>query len=138
MIVKSPILPHRVRKVPKSFSWIDHRLVSDRHIERCSHPAAALYLFLVCVGDDKGLSYYGDKSIMKKLSMDNRTLQDARSELIRNGLLAWQKPIYQVLCLVPAHLPARALQWQAGKHSGAGSAISLGDILKNTMEVSND
>jgi hypothetical protein len=46
MIVKSPILPNRVRKVPKSFSWIDHRLVSDRHIERCSHTAATLYLFL--------------------------------------------------------------------------------------------
>lgn len=127
MIVKTPILPNRVRKVPKSFSWIDHRLVSDRHIEGCSHTAATLYLFLVCVGDDKGLSYYGDQSIMKKLSMDNQTLQDARSELIRNGLLAWQKPIYQVLCLVPVH-----------KHPRAGSAISLGDILKNAMGVSND
>ena len=51
MIVKSPILPKRVRKVPKGFSWIDHRLVSDRHIDRCSHEAGALYLFLVCVGD---------------------------------------------------------------------------------------
>ena len=63
MIVKSVILPTRVRKVPKSFSWIDHRLVRDGHIEQLSHPAAALYLFLVCVGDHQGLSYYGDKSV---------------------------------------------------------------------------
>ena len=127
MIVKSPILPERVRKVPASFSWIDHRLVSDRHIDLCSHAAAAFYLFLVCVGDDKGLSYYGDQSIMDKLSMDRPSLQSARLDLIRNGLLAWQKPIYQVLCLTAVH-----------KSRCAGSAMSLGDILKKTMEVEND
>lgn len=125
MIVKSPILPNRVRKVPKSFSWIDHRLVSDRHIERCSHAAATLYLFLVCVGDDKGLSYYGDQSIVKKLSMDQEIMQNARSDLIRNGLLAWQVPIYQVLCL-------------GHKRRRAGSEMGLGDILKKAMGVGHD
>ncbi len=89
MIEKSPVLANRMRKIPKCFSWIDHRLVSDKHIDMCSHTALALYLFLVCVGDDKGLSYYGDKSIMSKLSMDHQTLQTARSDLVQNGLLAW-------------------------------------------------
>jgi hypothetical protein len=129
MIGKSPILPKRVRKVPKSFSWIDHRLVSDRHIELCSHAAATLYLFLVCVGDDKGLSYYGDKSLMSKLSMDQQTLKNARSDLIRNGLLEWQKPIYQVLSLEP---------FGDRKTQRTGSPMSLGDVLKNAMEVKND
>jgi len=123
MIAKSPILPQRVRKVPKSFSWIDHRLVSDRHIDLCSHAAATLYLFLVCVGDDKGLSYYGDQSIMDKLSMDQQSLNKARCGLIKNSLIAWQKPIYQVLCLKPTLKGRRA-----------GSATSLGDILKKAME----
>jgi hypothetical protein len=118
-----------VRKVPGSFSWIDHRLVSDRHIDLCTHAAASLYLFLVCVGDGKGLSYYGDRAIMKKLCMDNQTLQNARSELIRNALLAWQKPIYQVLCLEPVVGQNKRRQ---------GSAMSLADILKNAMEVKND
>jgi hypothetical protein len=126
MIVKSPVLPNLVRKIPESFSWIDHRLVSYKYIDLCSHAAAALYLFLVCVGDDKGLSYYGDNSIMIKLSMDQETLQAARSDLVLNALIAWQKPIYQVLCLVPAH-----------KRRHAGSVMSLGDVLKNAMEVSN-
>jgi hypothetical protein len=125
MIAKSPILPQRVRKVPKSFSWIDHRLVSDRHIDLCSHAAATLYLFLVCVGDDKGLSYYGDQSIMKKLSMDQRALENARSDLVRNELAAWQKPIYQVLCLKPV---------VAGNKLREESAMNLGDILKKAME----
>ena len=127
MIVKTPILPERVRKVPKSFSWIDHRLVSDRHIERFSHAASMLYLFLVCVGDDKGLSYYGDQSLMKKLAMDQTIFETARSDLIRMGLIAWQKPLYQVLCLGPA-----------GKARRSGSAMRLGDILKNAMEVCHD
>ncbi len=70
MIVKSPILKQRIRKVPKSFSWVDHRLVRDRYIENCSHTQAALYLFLVCVADNKGLSFYGDPALMEKLGMD--------------------------------------------------------------------
>ena len=101
MIVKTPILPRQIRKVPKSFSWIDHRLVSDGHIDHLSHSAGMLYLFLVCVGDDKGLSYYGDQSLMKKLSMDQAVFETARSDLIRMGLIAWQKPLYQVLSLDP-------------------------------------
>lgn len=117
MIVKKPILNKRVRKVPQSFSWIDHRLVRDRHIELCSHAQAALYLFLACVSDDKGLSFYGDQSIMVRLSMDQQVLNTARSGLIKNSLIAWQKPVYQVLSLEP-QAPDRT-----------GLLISLGDIL---------
>ena len=55
MPTKIPIHPDRIRQVPKQFSWIDGRLVRDRHLDRCSHPAAALYLFLVTVSDAQGL-----------------------------------------------------------------------------------
>jgi hypothetical protein len=113
-----------VRKVPKSFSWVDHRLISDGHFESLNHSSAALYLFLLCAGDEKGLSYYGDKSIMKKLSMDNITLEKARSKLIHTGLIAWQKPLYQVLCLEP---------FSEKKSKRNGSTMLLGDILKNAM-----
>ncbi len=44
-----PVCPDRIRSIPKQFSWVDHCLVSDRHIERLSHEAAALYLFLITV-----------------------------------------------------------------------------------------
>ncbi len=118
MILKTPILNTRIRKVPQSFSWVDHRLVQDRHIDLCSHAEAALYLFLVCVSDDKGLSFYGDKSIMKTLSMDQEILADARSGLIKNSLIAWQKPVYQVLCIEPVKQGNRM-----------GSFMSLRDIL---------
>jgi len=37
---------------------------------------------------------------MKKLDMDMQTLKEARSGLIKNSLIAWQQPIYQVLTAV--------------------------------------
>jgi hypothetical protein len=128
MIVKTPILPKRVRKVPKSFSWIDHRLVRDRHIERLSHGAMALYLFLVCVGDRQGLSYYGDQSLANKLNMEAAALDHARSELIGAGLVAWQRPIYQVLGLDPEPAPRKPCR----------GAMRLGDILNQAMEAAHD
>lgn len=126
MIVKTPILSQRVRQVPKSFSWIDHRLVSDCYINKCSHAAAALYLFLVCVGDRRGLSYYSDKSIAEKLKMDAGLLEKARSELIRSDLLAWRSPIYQVLSMESATVNKRSSQ----------GVMRLSDIFKQAREGS--
>jgi hypothetical protein len=114
--------------VPRHFSWIDHRLVRDRHIENCSHAAAALYLFLVTVGDAKGLSYYGDKSITKRLSMDQSTLNKARADLIHTGLIAWQRPLYQVLSL------DRPQCEKQPPRSKMKNALSLGDILNMARE----
>jgi hypothetical protein len=122
MTAKSPILPQRLRKVPKQFSWLDHRLVRDRHIEACSHPAAALYLFLVTVGDGMGLSYYGEASIMKRLSMDQSTLESARENLVQIGLIAWRRPLYQVLSL--------DVQPPDAPRQPACQPLSLGEILK--------
>lgn len=122
MIVKSPILKQRIRKIPSSFSWVDHRLVRQRYIDSCTHEQSALYLFLVCVSDDKGLSYYADKSIMKKLGMDMQTLKEARSGLIKNNLIAWQQPIYQVLSLEPMVNTHRS-----------GQMMSLSNILSNAV-----
>lgn len=75
-------------------------------------------MFLICVADNQGLSFYGDPALMAKLNMDQATLDQARSGLIRNSLIAWQRPIYQVLSLEPPCQDNRA-----------GSMISLRDIL---------
>jgi hypothetical protein len=128
MVAKIPIVAERIRKVPSHFSWIDHRLVRDRHLEHCTHPAAALYLFLVTVGDAKGLSYYGDKSITRCLSMEQHALQEARANLIRIGLIAWQKPLYQVLALNIAKPEKPA------SRSSIDNALCLGEILTIARE----
>ena len=97
--IKRVICSERVRKIPTQFSWVDHRLVRERHIERCDAHAAALYLFLVTVADVQGLSYYSDASLGRSLSMDPVRLSKARGDLIRAGLIAYQRPLYQVLAL---------------------------------------
>ena len=107
--------------MPKQFNWVDHRLVGDRHIDKCSVPAAALYLFLVTVSDAKGLSYYSDRTICSRLSMDPATLTGARANLIKADLIAYKAPLYQVLSLELIPPVAR---------SAMDRPLSLGDILK--------
>jgi hypothetical protein len=51
---KRVLRPDRLRRVPPQFSWIDQRLVRNRHIERCDVQALALYLVLVTVADAQG------------------------------------------------------------------------------------
>src|ERR1700689_5387427 len=101
-VFKRVLCKQRLRQVPRSWSWIDHRLVRDRHISRCSSNALALYLFLVTVADGEGVSYYADKTICRLLPpLDGGSLSRARAELIANQLIAYQPPLYQVLAIGP-------------------------------------
>jgi len=99
MTRKIPIDCRRLRRVPKQFSRLDQRLVRSRLIEKCSHQALALYLFLVVVGDAEGLSYYSDRSIAAYFHLDDASLDQARQNLIETQLIAYHKPLYQVLSL---------------------------------------
>ena len=101
MVKKYPIVPDKVRRPPKHFSWVDHRLVRENIIDKCSNQASTLYLFLVTVADARGLSYYSDISICSRLAFEIETLLSARNELIRTGLVAYKRPLYQVLSLDP-------------------------------------
>src|SRR5256884_2077540 len=96
---KRPLSLARLRTVPHHFSWLDQRLVRERYIDLLSHEACALYLFLVTVADAQGLSYYADPSLCQRLSMTGTALHQARQALIRLGLVAYQRPLYQVLAL---------------------------------------
>ncbi len=129
MLTKKLINPERIRRVPKQFSWVDHRLVRDRYIEECSHQALALYLFLVTVGDAKGLSYYSDASIKQRLSMDKKILAAARSSLIKKDLIAYKAPLYQVLGLNNIK-PAQARQ-------RLNKPVSLREIFKQAAQGGN-
>jgi hypothetical protein len=85
--------------VPKQFSWVDQRLVREHYIDRLSHPACALYLFLLTVADAQGLSYYAEPTLCRRLSMSQSTLGQARQELIARHLVAYRRPLYQILAL---------------------------------------
>ena len=114
MPAKRLLRPDRLRQVPTQFSWIDQGLVRDGHIRRCHAQALALYLMLVTVADSRGLSYYGDPSITRMLSMSQEQLESAREELIRVGLIAYTRPLYQVLSLEPSQPPRTAGVQSAG------------------------
>lgn len=108
MTRKVPIRPDRIRSIPEQFSWVDHRLVRDHHIEGLSHEAAALYLFLVTVADSQGLSYYSEASLCERLTMDAPTLASARACLRKAGLVLYKKPLYQVLPIGDVPVPKSA------------------------------
>lgn len=102
---KRLLMPERLRRPPPQFSWVDQRLVRDGYIRRCNPEALALYLFLVIVADARGLSFWGDSSIRRKLALSPATLAQARVDLMTAGLIAWEAPLYQVLALGPAPIP---------------------------------
>ena len=99
-----------MRKVPKQFSWLNQRLVRDRHSDRLSLPAAAFYLFLVTVCDAKGLSYWSDAAVMQLLNIDQQTLADARKNLLAARLIVW-KSLCIRCCLLIRINPIHAAQW---------------------------
>lgn len=131
MRTKHVLRPRRLRQIPTQFSWVDQRLVRDKHIEQCNPKSLALYLFLVTVADQKGLSYYSGHSIGRILAMDEKTLSTARSNLEKVGLIAYEEPLYQVLDLAPrACEEAIPLQEATPLPSSAGSGpLSFGQIL---------
>ena len=86
-----------VRRVPQQFSWVDHRLVRDGFCRRCQPEDLALYLMLVTVGDAEGLSYYADRSVARLINLPESAVSAIRDRLIRADLVAFRKPIYQVL-----------------------------------------
>jgi hypothetical protein len=96
---KRPLSLTKLRTVPRQFSWVDQRLVRERYIDQLSHEACTLYLFLVTVADAQGLSYYAEASLCQRLTMTLPKLHQARQALITRGLVAYQRPLYQVLAL---------------------------------------
>jgi len=127
------LCPDRIRRVPRAFSWVDHRLVRDGHISRLSHEAQALYLFLVTVGDAEGLSYYSDAKAARLLSMEESMLRSARRNLCEAGLIAYRRPLYQVLSF-DQPIAAVPLRPAGGSRRGSGEAVSVGEVLRRVVE----
>jgi hypothetical protein len=99
MIEKRVLVRERLRRVPEQFSWVDHRLVRQAWIRRCDPRGLALYLLLVTVADVEGLSYDSDEKASILLSLTPCDLREARRQLIHADLIAYERPIYQVLSL---------------------------------------
>ena len=129
---REPIVPQRRRRVPPQFSWVDHRLVRDGHVQGRSTPALALYLFLVTVADADGLSWYSEATLCRQLSCGVTELQGARTELQQAGLIAYRKPLYQVLDLAPVPMqpPTGAPRTRPRRD---GEPVLIGAVLQHLL-----
>jgi hypothetical protein len=128
MITKHLLRADRQRQIPPSFSWVDHRLIRHAYLRGCNHSAWALYLFLVTVGDVQGLSYYSDAAISRHLKMELLQLSAARQQLLQADLIAYRKPLYQVLSL-----PDPGASAASAPQPRVGQAQSVGDILRKAF-----
>jgi hypothetical protein len=137
---REPIVPQRRRRVPPQFSWVDHRLVRDGHLQGRSASALALYLFLLTVADADGLSWYSEEALCRQLSCEPVQLHRDRAELQQANLIAYRKPLYQVLDLSPVPVPVTPLPRRGGGRepplgttSPHGEAMVVSDILKSIL-----
>jgi hypothetical protein len=104
-------------------------LVRERYIDQLTPEACALYLFLVTVADAQGLSYYADASLGQRLSLSAPLLRGAREALVRQGLVAYRRPLYQVLALgVPETAPA-------DDPTGEDDAVDIKAVFNQIWEV---
>jgi hypothetical protein len=129
---KRPLSLARLRTVPHQFSWVDQRLVQERYIDQLSPEACALYLFLVTVADAQGLSFYSDRSLCERLSMTPVGLGQARQALVACALVAYQRPLYQVLALDAA---SRAATPSAATVAADDDPVDIQAVFARIWEV---
>ena len=128
-ITKRLLRADRVRKVPRSFSWLDHRLIRDGHLLRLQPEEILLYFFLVLVGDHRGLSYYSPGSIARYLKLPLSEIDCARITLCHRDLIAYEAPLYQVLSL--PEKSERSVSRPAASRRRGGEPQSVEEIIRN-------
>jgi hypothetical protein len=126
MIHKHVLVTNRVRQPPRAgFSWVDRRFV-HQFAPQLSPKAILLYFFLASVSDKQGLSYYRDDSMGSRLRIRQADLLEARDELVRHDLVAYESPLTQVLSL-----PGAQRRQQSGLHA-------LGEIFRQARRDHKD
>ena len=129
---KRPLDPDRIRKpTAQGFSWIDRRFVRDGWIDRLPKDALLLYFFLVAVSDKDGLSFYADLTVSRILALRKEELCEARTWLLKAGLILHDHPIYQVLPLSPRGPAIPPAPRAHPENREPGELTSLGEILRH-------
>lgn len=82
--------PRRVRRIDRSFAWIDHRLLRNGYLAVMTSQEHSLYLFLVLAADQHGVSFYRKEKICDALGLDWGEFEMARDRLISLGLIAFE------------------------------------------------
>jgi hypothetical protein len=124
-VEKRLLVPNRLRRIQDGFSWIDRRFVRERLIDALRREEVLLYFFLVAVADQRGLSFYGDLAIARLLKLSPAELDAARRGLVGADLVAFERPLYQVLSI-----PTRGV--------AAARPQTIGDVLRELAGGAED
>ena len=124
MIRKKIINPDRIRGIKGGFSFIPHRFVTDGFLSSLNPKQLLLYLFLVLVSDRYGLSYYAYDSICSFLQLTLEDYIQARDDLLKQDLIAFDGTLFQVL-----QLPAKPQAPSASKPDGRQAVEKLASRL---------
>jgi hypothetical protein len=126
MIRKKIINPDRIRAIKGGFSFIPHRFVTDGFLSSLNQKQLLLYLFLVLVSDRYGLSYYSYDSICSLLQLTLEDYIQARDDLLKRDLIAFDGTLFQVL-----QLPTKPLAPRTSKTDGRQAVEKLaGGLFK--------
>ena len=106
MINKRILDPDRIRRIDGGFSFIPHRFLTDGFLTTLTQKELVLYFFLVLVSDRYGLSFYSYDSICTFIQLTVEQYIEARDDLIKKQLIAFDGTLFQVLDLPKKPLPA--------------------------------
>ena len=99
-MIKKRILNHqRIRRIDSGFAFIPHRFLTDGFLSVLAPRQQQLYFLLVLAADRHGLSFYSYDSICNLLQMSVDQYIEARDDLIKKDLIAFNGNIFQVLDL---------------------------------------
>jgi hypothetical protein len=120
-IKKELLVPDRVRKIEGGFGFIPTRFLTGGFFASLSQHEKLIYFLLVLAGDRDGLSYYSQDKMSSLLELSLDDFLEARNELIRKSLIAFNGLMFQVLSL-----PAKPLESITKRE-----LISKEDFLEN-------
>ena len=128
-IGRQPIISERVRCIGgEGFAFVPNRLLRDGFFASLAADELRLYIFLVLAGDRNGLSFYHYDSICSLLAISVERYIEARNNLIRKYLVAFDGSRFQVLSLPakPHRLEKRPLETEEDMKEADPATIRIG------------
>ena len=83
-----PPYPALVRRPPRSFGWLDARLLHERWLGRLGPERVAVLTLLALAADRTGSSFYRRETMALGLSMPRADLDEALQRLVELELVA--------------------------------------------------
>lgn len=133
MIKKKILDSCRIRRIDGGFSFIPHRFLTDGFLSALCPKELLLYFFLVLASDRNGLSFYSYDAICSLLELSLDDYIEARNELIKKDLIAFDGTLFQVLDL-PLK-PVKGCLKEAGcKASRTQAPVTIANIIKQSFK----